>query len=283
MMLAAKYHDDLFYNNAYFSKLGGLSVAELNNLELDMLHILDYELFVSQKLFEKYYVQLRNYTSVLSTENVSGVQNSNGLAGTGGCNNAFQFSSHYYHQHQSRHETVRSDQIAFGNSKSGCDICKQWFGSGKGASTLTHHLPCCKNLFVDNIHQVSTFPDSMQSMEEISPCLVYQSLCTFDSTCLVLPNKVFSNHLRLNNVHYVNDNANGCTAAASHFPEHRFGVSDNLYYKNNVVQSAKKRSFDFAQLISSSSKVANGTAWNSENQGLLKFSEVSGSRIAVLN
>jgi hypothetical protein len=61
MMIAAKYHDDLFYNNAYYAKLGGLSLPELNLLELEVLETLNYSMFVSNELFEKYSSQLNNY------------------------------------------------------------------------------------------------------------------------------------------------------------------------------------------------------------------------------
>jgi hypothetical protein len=35
--LAVKWHDDIFYSNAYYAALGGISVAELNRLELAFL------------------------------------------------------------------------------------------------------------------------------------------------------------------------------------------------------------------------------------------------------
>ncbi len=61
MMIAAKYHDDLFYNNAYFAKLGGLSLQELNGLELEVLTSLDYSMFIAFTTYEKYSHQLYNY------------------------------------------------------------------------------------------------------------------------------------------------------------------------------------------------------------------------------
>eukprot|EP00166_Cyanidium_caldarium_P005198 ctg_6080.g658 len=42
VMLAAKFFDDIFYNNAYYAKVGGVPVSELNALELAMLKELDY-------------------------------------------------------------------------------------------------------------------------------------------------------------------------------------------------------------------------------------------------
>eukprot|EP01033_Poteriospumella_lacustris_P002920 gene2920-2132_t len=60
-MVAAKYHDDLFYNNAYFAKLGGIPLPELNMLEVEFLKLLDFSMFVHANLFEKYQSQLQSY------------------------------------------------------------------------------------------------------------------------------------------------------------------------------------------------------------------------------
>lgn len=67
VMLAAKYHDDFFYNNAYYAKLGGLSLQELNVLELDVLKFLDFSLFIPTESFDKYTLQLRNYQGFLES------------------------------------------------------------------------------------------------------------------------------------------------------------------------------------------------------------------------
>eukprot|EP01034_Spumella_vulgaris_P030677 gene30677-37928_t len=61
VMLSAKYHDDLFYNNAYYAKLGGLTLPELNFLETDLLRLLDFSLFIQVDAFTKYALELRNY------------------------------------------------------------------------------------------------------------------------------------------------------------------------------------------------------------------------------
>ena len=34
LMLAAKFFDDLFYNNAFYAKLGGVNATEMNTLEV---------------------------------------------------------------------------------------------------------------------------------------------------------------------------------------------------------------------------------------------------------
>lgn len=46
------------YNNAYFAKVGGVSIAEMNKLEVKLLCSLDYRLHVSLETFDQYCVQL---------------------------------------------------------------------------------------------------------------------------------------------------------------------------------------------------------------------------------
>lgn len=46
VLLATKFVDDVLYDNAHFAKVGGLDVNELNMLELDLLKVLDFKLFV---------------------------------------------------------------------------------------------------------------------------------------------------------------------------------------------------------------------------------------------
>jgi hypothetical protein len=60
-MIAAKYHDDLFYNNAYYAKLGGIPLPELNLLEIEFLQLNNFEMFVHNQCYEKYFHQLKNY------------------------------------------------------------------------------------------------------------------------------------------------------------------------------------------------------------------------------
>lgn len=47
VMLAAKLMDDKYYNNAFYAKVGGITICELNHMELEMLRMLGYRTFVS--------------------------------------------------------------------------------------------------------------------------------------------------------------------------------------------------------------------------------------------
>ncbi|KAL6124545.1 hypothetical protein ACLB2K_077057 [Fragaria x ananassa] len=54
VMVAAKFMDDLYYNNAYYAKVGGISTAEINFLEVDFLFGLSFNLNVTPTTFTTY-------------------------------------------------------------------------------------------------------------------------------------------------------------------------------------------------------------------------------------
>merc|ERR1712070_314531 len=61
IMIAAKYNDDIFYNNTFYAKIGGLPVSELNALEVEVLRFLNFKLYVSKDMFDKYMKELNSY------------------------------------------------------------------------------------------------------------------------------------------------------------------------------------------------------------------------------
>ncbi|CAK9142722.1 unnamed protein product [Ilex paraguariensis] len=54
VMVACKMLDDVHYNNACYARVGGVTNAELNRLELELLFRLDFEVTVSSRVFETY-------------------------------------------------------------------------------------------------------------------------------------------------------------------------------------------------------------------------------------
>jgi len=58
VLLAAKFFDDAYYNNAYYAKVGGVLVSEINGLEVDFLFRINFSLHVSPEEFEKYRAEL---------------------------------------------------------------------------------------------------------------------------------------------------------------------------------------------------------------------------------
>ena len=55
MVIATKYNEDEIYSSDFYAKLGGISKIELNNLEYDFLSMINFNLFISEDLFYKYY------------------------------------------------------------------------------------------------------------------------------------------------------------------------------------------------------------------------------------
>lgn len=57
LMLAAKFVDDQYFSNKYYASVGGVpSLAEMNLLEIEMLKLLDYNLYLPPSEVEKYFV-----------------------------------------------------------------------------------------------------------------------------------------------------------------------------------------------------------------------------------
>ena len=57
-ILAIKYNEEYYYHMIYYSKMGGVSLSELNYLESEYLKLVDYKLYVDTKLYDKYYNDL---------------------------------------------------------------------------------------------------------------------------------------------------------------------------------------------------------------------------------
>ncbi|EYU40342.1 hypothetical protein ABFS83_02G138800 [Erythranthe nasuta] len=54
VMVSAKFMDDMYYNNAYYAKVGGISTTEMNFLELDFLFGMGFHLNVTPSTFQTY-------------------------------------------------------------------------------------------------------------------------------------------------------------------------------------------------------------------------------------
>ena len=63
LLLAIKYNEDLYYTNEQYAKVGGVSVQELNDLELYSIQFLNFNLFISEDIYEKYIQYITNYSN----------------------------------------------------------------------------------------------------------------------------------------------------------------------------------------------------------------------------
>ena len=66
MIVAIKYNEDEYYDMNFYSKIGGVTLKEIQKLEHSILTLLNFDLFVNETLFNKYsnYIQ-----SVIASEN----------------------------------------------------------------------------------------------------------------------------------------------------------------------------------------------------------------------
>ena len=63
ILIAVKFLDDSYMNNAFYAQLGGITTNEMNMLELDFLLFLGFSLQVSSDLFSSYHNELKGYVN----------------------------------------------------------------------------------------------------------------------------------------------------------------------------------------------------------------------------
>ena len=54
IFISIKYNEDKFYENSFYAKIAGISVKELIKLENVFLKLIDFNLFVSDDIYQKY-------------------------------------------------------------------------------------------------------------------------------------------------------------------------------------------------------------------------------------
>ena len=57
-MVAAKFLDDFYYKNEFYAKIGGISRAEINALELNIMQTFDFSLFIAESEFNNYLTRI---------------------------------------------------------------------------------------------------------------------------------------------------------------------------------------------------------------------------------
>ena len=60
MVIAVKFNEDDFYSSEFYAKLGGITKVEINNLEYEFASMINFNLFIKEELFYKYYDLLIN-------------------------------------------------------------------------------------------------------------------------------------------------------------------------------------------------------------------------------
>jgi len=75
VMLAAKFFDDHYYNNAYYGKVGGVSNSEVNSLEIEFLFMVNFNLFVATEEYNVYNQRLMTHAKAFATAEQSSAAN----------------------------------------------------------------------------------------------------------------------------------------------------------------------------------------------------------------
>jgi len=66
VLVAVKFYDDHYYNNVFFSKVGGVSTKELNMLETEFLFLINFDLSVDSEMYARYNKRLMSCQTRLS-------------------------------------------------------------------------------------------------------------------------------------------------------------------------------------------------------------------------
>lgn len=61
ILLAIKYNEDDYYSNEFYSKVGGITLQEINMLEFESIVLIKHTLFVESEFFMKYKLYLDQY------------------------------------------------------------------------------------------------------------------------------------------------------------------------------------------------------------------------------
>ena len=60
ILISIKYNEDNFYDNKYYSQIGGVKLKELKILEYYFVNMVNFKFFVDEEIFEKYRLYLDN-------------------------------------------------------------------------------------------------------------------------------------------------------------------------------------------------------------------------------
>jgi len=66
VVLAAKFFDDHYFNNAYYAKVGGVLCKEMNELEIEYLLLINFSLHVPTDTYARFYNDLSNHYTFTS-------------------------------------------------------------------------------------------------------------------------------------------------------------------------------------------------------------------------
>ena len=63
LLLAIKYNEDIYFTNEQYAKIGGVPLQELNRLEYFSSQLLNFNLYISEDIYQKYLKYIKNYST----------------------------------------------------------------------------------------------------------------------------------------------------------------------------------------------------------------------------
>ena len=60
ILVSIKYNEDQYYDNKYYAEIAGVKLKELNTIEYNFLHMINFQLFVNDETYRKYKLYLDN-------------------------------------------------------------------------------------------------------------------------------------------------------------------------------------------------------------------------------
>ena len=54
LLISIKFNEDKYFTNKYYSKIGGMDLRQLNDMEMEFLININFDMFVEPKFYEKY-------------------------------------------------------------------------------------------------------------------------------------------------------------------------------------------------------------------------------------
>jgi hypothetical protein len=61
ILVSIKYNEDGYFANDFYAKVGGITIQEMNLLELEAIILLNHTLFVGDEFFYRYKMYLNQY------------------------------------------------------------------------------------------------------------------------------------------------------------------------------------------------------------------------------
>ena len=61
VLMAIKFNDDIYYDNAFYAKMGGISIQEMNYLEVGILSHIQFDLYIHPQVYLDYANELRSH------------------------------------------------------------------------------------------------------------------------------------------------------------------------------------------------------------------------------